>query len=330
MLDPSIYEVERLGIEVQGSTQRDNVCFTATGPVRQTNEMVKVLSEVVSSPIFDKSRFGAEKRVVREEIMSTEGWDHLEQAVKQSLWRGHPIGQPIAGSVEDVLGFELAHVESWYEHLFVDDRLTVVVCSPFEPSAQRIKLDSGTVQPRRTPEASINPPILEEVDEETYTALLSWPVEPRDPAVYLLPSLLVHGYTSLLQSTLVSEYGFAYDIHAAVDDYGDVASFDLGFECSPESFAPMCDHLMSMLMDWTPTYEDLHRARTLYQHHRRMEAESPENRVLSVIDNVIAGAPEPNVMQVEPEDYLEFFEEPPQVGIRGPLKSRILSRSGLV
>lgn len=331
LLDPSVYEAERLGIEISGMTQRDSVRFVASGPPRHTKTMTDLLSGIVSSPSFDRSRLLTEKRIVREEILASTGWDLLEEEVKKSLWGDHPLGQSIAGDATQILDYTLDNVQDWYRSLFTSERVSMVVCSSKEPSDVALDLPSGSpLEACSAPETCVGDPVFQEAEEETYTVLLSWPVIPRSPVVHLLPDLLTNGYSSLLQSTLVTEFGFAYSLHADVDDYGDAASFDLSFETSPESFLPMCEMLMGVLSDWTPSVEEMHRARTMYMQARRVESESSEARASSLSDCIVAGSPLPCITGWNEDEFDDVFGSAPQVGIRGPLEDRILSKCPLL
>lgn len=97
-------ELEGVGGSLNAFTSEENTCYFVKLPYRYQKKAVDVLSDMVLYPTFPQEEFERERLVIFEEIRMYRDLPqiHVVELAQELLWEGHPLGKPLAGSIESV------------------------------------------------------------------------------------------------------------------------------------------------------------------------------------------------------------------------------------
>ena len=122
-------EVEGCGGEINAFTSFDHTVLHLVVPSRYFDRGLSVAHDAVMTPHLDPVEFEREKAVVLEEIRRGEDdpSTRLSRAVFAQVYREHPYGRPVIGSVESVLGLRLEDMRAFHERWYARSNITMVV-----------------------------------------------------------------------------------------------------------------------------------------------------------------------------------------------------------
>lgn len=240
--------VESLGGEVNGLTQRDATTIHMTFPTRTAYAGLELLGELCTRPLL--GGLDIERGVVIEEILDTTDGagneldtDSLSRAV---LWRDHPIGMPVAGTVDNVERFVEADCHAHYRRTFVAANGVLCIAGPVDVAravaiAERafgalptgVRLAEG---PAPTPQGDA-PIHVQDNDDSQIGMLLTFDAphenDPDFTSMLMLRRVLDDGLASRLRQDISESRGLAYSVSASIDVYSDIGAFDLDAAVSP-------------------------------------------------------------------------------------------------
>ncbi len=255
-------EVESIGGEINGMTQRDAMMAHMTVVPGAEARGLELLGQVCTEPLL--TGLEVEREVVVEEILDTRDADGREldpdTLSRPRLWCGHPISRSITGNPEDVRRYTDADCRRHFERLFVAQRSVVVVAVNFDegPARDAVVKNFGRLLPGRKPRelsppaAAIVPPVLvQNTDDAQVSALLSCPAphenHPQFTTLLLLRRLLDDGFSARLRQAICEERGLAYDLSVVVDAYRDVGSLDIEVSCAPDKVVTAVEEIWRTL-----------------------------------------------------------------------------------
>lgn len=107
-------ELEEVGGHLNAFTSREQTCFYAKILDRDIARSIDLLTDLVTGAKLAGNDLRKERQVVLEEIRSCD--DDPEERVgdlfAEALWAKHPLGAPIAGTVESVRGLTVADLRA--------------------------------------------------------------------------------------------------------------------------------------------------------------------------------------------------------------------------
>ena len=104
--------IEGQGGLLNAYTDRDTTCYYARVPYDKTRVALDVLGDLFYDATFDPKELERERHVVAEEIRMYDDQPDsvaLDRLALQ-LWAGHPLGRPIAGTIDGVLSMSRADI----------------------------------------------------------------------------------------------------------------------------------------------------------------------------------------------------------------------------
>jgi len=123
-------ELEEVGGHLNAFTSREQTCFYAKVLDRDMPRAVDLLTDLVTGAKLSGADLAKERQVVLEEIRSCD--DDPDELVgdlfAQALWARHPLGEPIAGSVETVKPMTVADLRAHQERS-LSSEIPMVVCA---------------------------------------------------------------------------------------------------------------------------------------------------------------------------------------------------------
>ena len=108
-------------------TTRDYTCYYASVLDDYCFHALDLLGDVLLNSVFPEDSLEREKRVILNEIrqMSDVPPYRVHERMKHELWRGHRLGQPIAGEPDAVARHSREDLIYYFQHNYTPDRMTI-------------------------------------------------------------------------------------------------------------------------------------------------------------------------------------------------------------
>lgn len=296
---PSAFElnrsIEELAGSLDASTHVDFTQFDLTLPPEHVLEGMARLAEIVCFPIFDS--LSTEKKIIKEELLEELDEDGVQidpdNVARRLLFPNHPLGFPIAGTVESVDRVLPETIQEHFERYYTAQNAALCVAGPIDvcevsDAAQRHfgALPQGTRQLCSPPSRSHGEDrfaFVHHADSQTHVRL-SFPMfglnDSRVMSLRLLERVLDDGLSARLHHVVCDIRGLAYDAFADGDLYEDCGVFDLGASVQHERTPELIDAVLEIVraLSTTPVGADeLSRARTRYLWDLRTMIDDPES-----------------------------------------------------
>jgi predicted Zn-dependent peptidase len=230
--------LESLGGALNAFTAREQTCYNARVIDEHLDTAVDVLADISCRASLTPANFKKEKLVICEEIkeVTENPSDHIHDLFAQTFWDGHPLGQPILGSMENVLGMSRAKVVNYIRRHYRSESIVISAAGNIEHDKlvklvrRNFDFAPGTVA--AAPAASAPPDIRikhSPSDNGQTHFCIGYPGLPfaeRDkPAAILLTTYLGGGMSSVLFQKVREQRGLAYSVFAFHDAYRDAGVF---------------------------------------------------------------------------------------------------------
>jgi len=265
--------LESRGGHLDAFTAREHVCYYGRALDENLPEAVDVLTDLVGHSTLPDEEVQREKEVVREEIFSYEDSpeEKVHEILAQALWGDDPLGRPILGSEESVVGFKPAELRDFYRERYHPANLVVAVAGNFDP-AWLVDATTGAFPGPRgeaialaTVGRTLPPHVAYEAKDVTQLHLaLGRPGLSHDaPERYrlaVLATIIGGGMSSRLFKSLREQRGLAYSVYTGTEAYRDAGMITIGLGVKPSRGAEALSALHAELerfMTLGPTDEEL-------------------------------------------------------------------------
>jgi zinc protease len=120
--------LDQMGAELEAETRAEALIFRGAVLAAQLEPFLALLEEILTQPSFPESEIRKLKAEVTSGILEELGVDQrlAGRRFAQFLFRGHPYGKPVLGSVQDIAKLSQGQIRDHYDRL-VQDRLLLVV-----------------------------------------------------------------------------------------------------------------------------------------------------------------------------------------------------------
>ena len=100
-------EVEALGGYLEAFTAEDHTCYYAKAEAEHLEGLGDVLGDIYIHSRLPAAEVERERGVIREEILMyrDQPAQVAEEFLAETLWPGHPLGRPLAGTLESVAAY---------------------------------------------------------------------------------------------------------------------------------------------------------------------------------------------------------------------------------
>lgn len=219
-------------------------------------DAVELLADMVASSALAEADMEMERGVILEELaMYADDASEVAHEQIASLVMGrHPLGRPIGGTSESVLGLDHANLTSHYRQNYRPEELVVTaagkadheaLCAMVEASLRRAGWDlrEGAAPAERRRRAPIEYPegrdLSIERPVEQSAVVVGMPAmtdeDERRYALYTLSTILGGGTSSRLFQEVREKRGLAYSTYSFPGLYHEGGLFGLYAGCSPET-----------------------------------------------------------------------------------------------
>ena len=244
-----INKLESVGGDLNAFTNKEDTVFYSAIPVEHFAKAVDVLSDIVFYSIFPQAEIDKEVEVICDEIESYNDspaeliYDEFENLV----FKGHPLGHNILGSVDRVRSFATADAMRFTQQYYrpdnaiffvygnIDFKRLVKTLEKLTPKQQQesLAVEAQMVANGKLPELTILNHDTHQahvmIGNRAYSA-----THPLRIPLYLLNNMLGGpGMNARLNVILRERRGLVYSVESSMVCYGDTGLWAVYFGCDP-------------------------------------------------------------------------------------------------
>ncbi len=227
--------IDRIGGQCDAFTAKEFTCFYARTLDEHVPVAFDLLSDIVLRPRFLPEHIEKERKVIFEEIRMVE--DSPDELVYdlfiETLWKGHPLGRPIQGTVESVSGLSPEALTGFFRSAYKPGNVLIAAAGHIdhEHLAALAEEAFGSMQPGGGP-GPVSPPearaeivTREKPDLEQLHLCLGVPAFPHDHPQrycgYVLNTILGGAMSSRLFQKVREDRGLAYTVYSSISSFAD-------------------------------------------------------------------------------------------------------------
>lgn len=252
--------LEAVGGQLNAFTTKEYTCYYAKILDEDFDLAVDVLSDMYFNSRFDPKEIIKEKKVVIEEIkMYEDSPDELIHDIfTQNIWRGHPLGKPILGTVESIEEMNRDKITDYLDKHYTPHNLVIAVAGKVSHRKVHDKLAkifghfTKDYNRNLSGKPSVHPVSTHVIkDTEQTQIVLGVPgLAQEDPAIYplyVLNNILGGGLSSRLFQEIREERGMAYSVYSYHSAFVDCGLFAIYAGTRPTNSKAVVECILSEL-----------------------------------------------------------------------------------
>ena len=282
--------VEDRGASLDAATSHQRTGYYGRCLSGDVEFMTELIADVILNPVFDADELEREKNVVLQEISEAadDPADQVFEALAQTAWGMHPLGQPILGSANAVRSHDRARLIGFLNRHYRPDQTVIAISGGVDPERFLPLAEEhfGQMQTRHPQLPLRGKPIFQghtksinKSTEQVHVALAFPGVDNQTSQQFtarLLADIWGGGMSSRLFQRVREEKGLAYTVYAFADIF-DHAGLIGAYFCTDSSqvidaFQTTLDELKDMASAVSP--EELCRAKAVARANLVMAHES--------------------------------------------------------
>mgnify|MGYP000853163071 CR=1 FL=1 len=233
-------EFESLGAYTNAFTSKEQTCFYVRALKPHFKRTLSLLAEITLQPAFHPADIEKERTVIIEEIKSYD--DEPEEVIfdcgEKSLFANHPLGNPIAGTVESVSAILPGSIRTFHTERYNSSNIIIAVSGNIEHElAVKVAMQYFAGLPESTPThrviPEIQPPERIVINKQFQQGHLL--LSKRIPGVRsddrygfsVLNTLLGDGMSSRLYQRIRERSGLAYSVYSSIQMMSDCGAIML-------------------------------------------------------------------------------------------------------
>ncbi len=321
-------QIDSIGGHVDASTSQEYTCFYARVLDEHLPAAVELLSDLVLNPEFAHPELELERRVILEEIKTTEDVpdDYIHVLLADTLWPNHPLGRSIIGNSQSIADLSRAQIINFFNRHYQPANIIITAAGNIKHAAL-IKLledcythkgGASVGAKRQTPPRFNRQALNLNKDLEQVhlcVATKGLPQNHRDRyGVELLNTILGGSNSSRLFQQIREQRGLAYSVYSYVNSYHDTGMGAIYAATSRNSYMEVIDLILKQLKHLKQaavTKDELERSKTHLKVHLTLGLENTFNRMISLasheiyfgrqfeLDEILAGIKRVNVADIK-------------------------------
>jgi predicted Zn-dependent peptidase len=229
--------MDSVGGQMDAFTTKEHTCFYVQVLDEHLPLAVDLLTDILLRSRFDSDELEREKSVVMQEIKMVEDTpdDLIHDLFAAHVWEGHPLGRPILGTRDVVLGFRREQIVTYFGEHYVPLKIIIAVAGNVEHDRVVELFAAGFDAFRReSPERSDEPPRLHPGVNIVHKALeqvhlvMGFPglphAAPERYPLFLLNDVIGGSMSSRLFQQIRERQGLVYSIHSGLQAFRDTGS----------------------------------------------------------------------------------------------------------
>jgi predicted Zn-dependent peptidase len=294
---------DAIGGHTNAFTSYESTCYHAKVLDIHLATMVDILSDIVLNSLFDPNEIETERPVILQEIGMLEDnpEDLVHQLASSHFWGDHPLGRPIVGSRDTVLGFQARDIRAFFHRVYQPQRLMVVAAGRVNhdqlvdlvsPTFGRIPSQSDLGH-RRPPVVSNGVKLTTKPLEQAHLCFSASGLPADDPRRYamsLLNTIIGGNMSSRLFQNIRERRGLAYSVYSYATAHQDTGVFGVYAGVDPgmaaETTGLICEQLR-LLCEEPVSASELTAAKAFSKGNLLLAAESNDNQMVRLAQNEI-------------------------------------------
>ena len=262
-------QVEGVGGIFNAFTDREMTGYWCKMPRAHFERGLDVICDMVCSPLLSADDLEREKQVVVEELRAyyDSPVSRVSQILDGMLWREHPLGREIGGSIETVQAVGRDDMSRFFDARYVASNMVIAVAGNVSQDELVAKLEPPlrgfrtANPPKAEPFAgAVSAPVVE-IEERPIeqvriaTGMLGASMASDDRhALGLLSVILGESMSSRLFTEVREKRGLAYDISSGANLLTDTGSFEVACGVPPDK---ACEALNVVLTEIEKLHDEL-------------------------------------------------------------------------
>lgn len=291
--------MDSAGGRIGAFTARDYTCYFANVLDENAPFGIELLSDALLNSIFPIERLERERDAILNEINS--GYDNpstfTNTLMKKTAWPNHPLGRPIAGTVETVGLLDRDDAIYFVGEHYLPDRLIVAAagnvnhedfCALVRDGFWRM-VEHSNVTALSSPTHTGGVVFKRIQSNQAYFSIgiPAYPyVHEKRYAVHVLNAILGGGMSSRLFKHIRKERGLVYDVGSDYEAYRDAGMLVIEGSTLPEYLLEVLDLVMAQLANLaegnTIDDEELQRTKSLLRAQHLLAGEDSSTRMSRV------------------------------------------------
>lgn len=290
---------DRLGGSVDAFTGKEVACFYGKVLADQLPDLVTLLGELVTTPVFNGEELARERDVILEEIAQSEDQpdDWVTEIFYGKFWEGGPLAHPILGRREQVASYGVRETQTFFSNTYNAPNLLITAAGSIKPeqfmdllSPILDKLPKGLAA-KKPAAHRISPFLLNENRQalQQTSLVMGFPAPPhRHPdrvAAGLLGYVLGGGMSSRLFMELRERHGLCYSVGSYLTHYADTGALQISVGCAPKQAREVVRRAMAecaQILDLGVSEDELERAKLQSRTSLVFSLESSNSRMFSL------------------------------------------------
>lgn len=125
---------DKIGSSFNAFTEKEITCFHCTFPAKHLEYVIKLYTEIIFFPLFDKDEIEKEKNVIISEIMEYEEIpeENSYDIFMNKMWHPNSLGCKITGEISDVKKIKRDSIYEYYLDQYSPQNLLLSVAGAFD------------------------------------------------------------------------------------------------------------------------------------------------------------------------------------------------------
>ncbi len=296
-------EIDSVGGVLNAFTGREFVCYYTKVLEEYLPGAVGLLADIFLNSVFDEDEIDKERKVILQEIRMLEDNpdDFIHDLFHQNVWKGHPLGMPIIGTVETVEGLTRDHIVAYQRETYragdiiiasagkiTQERLLELLNGVFDAVPAGCGAGNGTPPPYEKR--------LERVQRELEQVLICLGTKalpqnhPKRFEALILNTILGGSMSSRLFQEVREKEGLAYSIYSYLASHSDAGTLVVSSGTSKDKVTQVLDILlreMRRIKHEPVGADELDAARALLKGNILLSLESNDNVMSKLAKNEI-------------------------------------------
>ncbi len=233
-------DVEKIGGQFNAFTGKEATCYYIKALSSSLDTAAEILLDMVTNSRMDEEEMEKERKVIFEEmkmILDTPD-DDVHDMIAELVFKGHPLGQPIIGTVESMMSIDREKLTGYFKREYTRDSIVIAlagnfdedaVCEMFEDKLLRLEPSKEKKEVKTEPYEKGFRVKVKDI-EQTHLCL-AVPGIAYDHELYyalgLLNNVLGGSMSSRLFQNIREEKGLAYSVYSSTNSYSNHGFFNI-------------------------------------------------------------------------------------------------------
>lgn len=248
--------LDKLGGELNAYTTKEEIVLHATVLKEDLMKASSLLMEIATSATFPENEVNTERGVVIDEIKSYKDnpAEDIYDRFEEKLFAGHPLTNPILGSVKSVKEITSEELRRFVKEKFVPEAMAFTIVADIDEKrmeAGLLKLvgkffadfrpsGSGLVRPARVELCNVFDEMISRKTHEANAVVGGYApslYEEKERLATVLLSNILAGpaMNSILNSILREKHGWVYGVESSYTQYADTGILAISLGCEKEN-----------------------------------------------------------------------------------------------